>query len=132
MASAHPDAESPASTLIPKIVRGLLAGKIKGRWQSTQENVFVLLALDKYFQTYEKTTPNFVAKVWLGKAFAGERKFAGRSTDSNLISVPMNYLRKSNDAKNLIIDRQGRLVKRWSGYGEGMAKRALEEVLKGR
>jgi len=32
----------------------------------------------------------------------------------------------------LIIDRQGRLVKRWSGYGEGMAKRALEEALKGR
>ena len=32
----------------------------------------------------------------------------------------------------LIIDRQGRLVKRWSGYGEGMAKRALDEALKGR
>ena len=30
----------------------------------------------------------------------------------------------------LIVDRQGRLVKRWSGYGEGMAKRALDEALK--
>jgi thiol-disulfide isomerase/thioredoxin len=30
----------------------------------------------------------------------------------------------------LIIDRNGRLVKRWSGYGEGMARRALEEALK--
>ncbi len=29
----------------------------------------------------------------------------------------------------LIIDREGKLVKRWSGYGEGMAKRALEEAL---
>lgn len=32
----------------------------------------------------------------------------------------------------LIIDRQGRLVQRWAGYGEGMAKRALDEALKGR
>lgn len=30
----------------------------------------------------------------------------------------------------LIIDREGKLVKRWSGYGEGMAKRALDEALK--
>jgi thiol-disulfide isomerase/thioredoxin len=32
----------------------------------------------------------------------------------------------------LIIDRNGRLVRRWSGYGEGMARRALEEALKAR
>jgi thiol-disulfide isomerase/thioredoxin len=30
---------------------------------------------------------------------------------------------------SLVIDRQGRLVKRWSGYGEGMARRALDEAL---
>jgi thiol-disulfide isomerase/thioredoxin len=29
----------------------------------------------------------------------------------------------------LIIDRQGKLVQRWSGYGEGRARRALEEAL---
>ena len=32
----------------------------------------------------------------------------------------------------LVIDREGRLVKRWSGFGEGMARRALDEALKGR
>ena len=31
---------------------------------------------------------------------------------------------------SLLIDRKGRLVQRWSGYGEGMAKRALEDALK--
>ena len=30
----------------------------------------------------------------------------------------------------LIIDRKGRLVQRWSGYREGMAKRGLDEALK--
>ena len=32
----------------------------------------------------------------------------------------------------LIIDREGKLVQRWSGYGEGMAKRALDEALRGK
>ncbi|GLH68127.1 TlpA family protein disulfide reductase [Geothrix edaphica] len=30
-----------------------------------------------------------------------------------------------------IIDREGRVVKSWAGYGEGMTKRALDEALKG-
>lgn len=32
----------------------------------------------------------------------------------------------------LVVDRQGRLVKRWSGFGEGMARQALDEALKAR
>jgi hypothetical protein len=32
----------------------------------------------------------------------------------------------------LIIDREGRLVQRWSGYREGFAKRSLDEALKAR
>ena len=31
-----------------------------------------------------------------------------------------------------IIDREGRVAKSWAGYGEGMAKRALDEALQGR
>ena len=40
--------------LIPKVVTGLLAHRKAGRWLNTQENTFALLALDLYFQTYEK------------------------------------------------------------------------------
>ena len=32
----------------------------------------------------------------------------------------------------LLIDRQGRLVQRWSGYGEGRARKALDEALRGK
>lgn len=95
------------NSLIPKIVRGLLANRTKGRWTSTQENAFVLLALDKYFQTYEKATPNFVSKIWLGNTYAGEQKFVGRSADSNLINIPMNYLQNGTPTQNLILDKQG-------------------------
>ena len=97
----------PNNDLIPKIVRGLLAGKTKGRWSNTQENAFVLLALDKYFQTYEKVTPNFAARIWFGNSFAGEMNFAGREVDSKSINVPMNLLQQTNAAQNLILDKQG-------------------------
>jgi hypothetical protein len=93
--------------LIPKLVRGLLAHRKKGHWGNTQENVFILLALDKYFNTYEKTTPNFVAQVWLGNAYAGEQPFRGRSVDSKQIDVPMSYLLGQNGTSNLILNKAG-------------------------
>ncbi|MBX7174991.1 MAG: hypothetical protein K1X72_28700, partial [Pyrinomonadaceae bacterium] len=107
VSSLKSQVSSQENDLIPKIVRGLLANKIKGRWQSTQENAFVLLALDKYFQTFEKATPNFVAKIWLGNGYAGEQKFVGRTANSNLINVPMSYFQSQNSAQNLILDKQG-------------------------
>ena len=48
--------DDPESDLIPKVVNGLLAHRTAGRWGNTQENVFVLLSLDKYFNTYEAQT----------------------------------------------------------------------------
>jgi uncharacterized protein YfaS (alpha-2-macroglobulin family) len=82
-------AADKSSDLIPKVVRGLLAHRVNGRWANTQENAFVLLALDRYFATYEKQTPDFVARAWLGESFAGEHAFRGRSTDRYQIDVPM-------------------------------------------
>ncbi|MBV9243161.1 MAG: hypothetical protein JO314_14270, partial [Acidobacteria bacterium] len=63
----------PQNDLIPKLVRGLLDHRVKGAWSNTQENVFILLALDKYFNTYEKVTPDFVSRIWLGNTYAGEQ-----------------------------------------------------------
>ena len=96
--------DQPNSDLIPKIVRGLLANRKQGRWMNTQENAFILLALDKYFRTYEKVTPDFVARVWLGDDCANEQKFSGRSTDRHQLNVPMKSLEGQN---NLTLDKQG-------------------------
>lgn len=97
----------PQNDLIPKLVRGLLAHRTKGHWGSTQENVFILLALDKYFNAFEKVTPDFVTRVWLGSTYAGEEKFKGRSIDSNVLTIPMSYLTEQGGTSNLLIDRQG-------------------------
>ncbi|MGI8544087.1 MAG: alpha-2-macroglobulin family protein [Aridibacter sp.] len=93
--------------IIPKLVRGLLDHRTKGRWSNTQENVFILLALDKYFQAYEKVTPNFVNQVWLANAYAGEQKFVGRSIDSNQLDIPMSYLIDQGGTADLIFNKQG-------------------------
>ncbi len=93
--------------LIPKLVRGLLDHRTKGAWSNTQENVFILLALDKYFNAFEKVTPDFVTRIWLGNTYAGEELFKGRSIDSNLLNIPMSYLTEQNGTANLILDKQG-------------------------
>jgi hypothetical protein len=84
--------QTPESNLIPKVVNSLLAHRTRGHWGSSQENVFILLALDSYFNTFEAEMPDFVAQLWLGQTYAGAQEFIGRSTDRYLTEIPMNYL----------------------------------------
>ncbi|MET0624258.1 MAG: alpha-2-macroglobulin family protein [Pyrinomonadaceae bacterium] len=100
--------DQPENDLIPKIARGLLAHRKRGHWGNTQENAFVLLALDRYFRTYEKATPDFVARAWLGDAYAGEQQFRGRSTDRQQFDVPMRYIvEKGSGEQNLVLQKEG-------------------------
>ncbi|HEY0098285.1 MAG TPA: alpha-2-macroglobulin family protein, partial [Pyrinomonadaceae bacterium] len=101
--------QQPQSDLIPKLVRGLLSQRKRGRWSNTQENVFILLALDRYFNTYERATPDFVARVWLGGGYAGEQTFKGRSVDRQQLNLPMSALveRTNNEPVNLTIGKEG-------------------------
>ncbi len=84
--------DQPESDLIPKVVRGLLDHRENGRWGSTQENGWVLLALERYFQTFEKATPDFLARAWLGDGFVGEQAFRGRTTERGETRVPLTAL----------------------------------------
>ncbi|MBI9051723.1 MAG: hypothetical protein JEZ00_20035 [Anaerolineaceae bacterium] len=99
--------DNPDSDLIPKIVTGLLAHRKAGRWGNTQENVFVLLALDNYFNTYESETPDFVARMWLGETYAGSHTYQGYSTERQETLIPMQYLVEGDDIKDLIISKEG-------------------------
>jgi len=103
-------ADNPQSDLIPKIVTGLQAHRTKGRWNNTQENMFVLLALNSYFKTYESQTPDFVARLWLGDTYAGETSFSGYSTDRYETFVPMQTLidfTAEKESENIILSKEG-------------------------
>jgi uncharacterized protein YfaS (alpha-2-macroglobulin family) len=103
--------DDPDSDLIPKVVNGLLAHRTRGHWGNTQENVFVLLALDRYFNTYEAQTPDFVVGIWLGDTYAGSHAFEGRTTERHQTDIPMPYLvfesLGGGETQDLILDKQG-------------------------
>lgn len=103
--------DNPNSDLIPKVVNGLLAHRTRGRWGSTQENLFVLLALDRYFNTYETPTPDFVARIWLGETYAGSGEFRGRTTEQHELFIPMDFVLNQTalggGTENVILDKEG-------------------------
>jgi len=103
--------DNPQHDLIPKLVNGLLAHRKQGRWGNTQENVFVLLALDRYFNTFEAQTPEFVARLWLGETYAGEHTFSGRTTERSQTNIPMSYLVDpalgGGQDQNLVLSKDG-------------------------
>ena len=103
--------DDPDSDLVVKVANGLLAHRVKGRWENTQENVFVLLALDTYFNTFESQTPDFVARLWLGDTYAGANEFHGRTTERHETLIPMTYVLSETGSaggtENLIISKEG-------------------------
>ncbi len=99
-------AEVPDSDLIPKVVAGLLANQTRGRWDNIQENTFILLALHRYFETFEAVTPDFIARIWLGDLYAGEHEYRGRTTEEGLTRVPMAELLEAGD-DDLIVSKDG-------------------------
>jgi uncharacterized protein YfaS (alpha-2-macroglobulin family) len=104
-------ANEPQSDLIPKVVNGLLAHRTRGRWSNTQENVFILLAMDRYFNTFESETPDFVANIWLGNIYAGSHAFEGRTTERHQTDIDMNYLVNTaigdGETRDLILSKEG-------------------------
>jgi len=99
--------ETPESDLIPKVVAGLMNGRTNGRWYNTQENVFVLAAMDRYFNTFEAVTPDFVARMWLGDAYVAEHTHQGRTTETQQTVVPMSLLVEQPGTQDLVIAKDG-------------------------
>ncbi|CAF2888260.1 unnamed protein product [Rotaria sp. Silwood2] len=104
----------PNSTLCTKLCKGLQANKVKGAWKSTQENCFVLVALDKYFHIKEKDTPDFVTNIWYDIDYCGQHQYKGRTTNTCTINIPMKAILSpsssfnlGNNDKNLIMHKQG-------------------------
>jgi uncharacterized protein YfaS (alpha-2-macroglobulin family) len=98
--------ETPDSDLIVKVVNGLLGNQTRGRWNNAHENAFILLALNRYFDTFESITPDFVARVWLGDLYASEYSFLDRTTERATTLVPMSELVTVGDT-NLIVQKDG-------------------------
>jgi uncharacterized protein YfaS (alpha-2-macroglobulin family) len=78
----------PAHPLAGRIAKGLVALRKGGKWQSTQEAAWALVALDAYRKVQEKDAPDFDAAVFLGGTELLRAPFHGRSTKEAKTTVP--------------------------------------------
>ena len=96
--------ESPDHALVTKLARGLLDGRKRGRWRSTQENLVVLQTMRRYFDIYEKETPRFTGKLWLGSSAYAEQAFMGRSTARAVTHADWSTL-KPGTVHDIVLER---------------------------
>lgn len=99
--------DNPQSTLINKLVTGLLAARKGGHWLNTQENAFALFALDSYLERFEKSTPDFISRIWLAKRCIAENQYKGRGTKPDTTVVEMRQLQSNSKDLDLILHKQG-------------------------
>ncbi|MBI3074150.1 MAG: hypothetical protein HYY84_18735 [Deltaproteobacteria bacterium] len=104
----------PKQTLVPKIMKGLMDARRRGgRWRSTQENAYGLLAFSRYYKLFEKEVPDFTASVWIGDGYVGREKFEGRSMRVVEKIVPMSFFTSlGQQTLTLAKDGPGRLYYR--------------------
>jgi len=107
---------SPDDPLLPKVMAGILDDRDPqrgGRWGTTHANAWALLAASRYFKVVEKEVPDYVARIWLDTAFAGEQAFKGRSMTTTEQTVPMATLLKDQPREVLLAkDGPGKLYYR--------------------
>ncbi len=97
----------PDADLIPKVVRSLMAARNRyGHWGSSQENLFVMQAMNQYLHTFEATTPDFLVRVWMDDTLVMDTPFKGRETELRQVSLPMDWL-YAEDPSRIHIQREG-------------------------
>ncbi|CAF1370238.1 unnamed protein product [Adineta steineri] len=107
----------PNSSLCTKLCKGLQAHKVKGAWKSTQENCFVLIALEKYFNIKERDTPDFIANIWLDNDYCGQHQYKDRTTDTHTVNIPMKVILSPSSSNAEINDRNKNLIMQKDGNG---------------
>lgn len=97
---------APMHRLMPKIARGLLQARVRGRWSTTQANAYALMALSRYYKQVEKVVPDHISQLWYGEEFMGAGTFKGRQMKVVQQTVPMDALRKFGE-RSLVLAKRG-------------------------
>ncbi len=98
-------AAKPEHELATRLVRGLLDARERGRWRSTQETAFTLVALDDYRRLRETESPDFTAKALLGGQTLATLNAKGKGIFSESSSSPMSALVAGGPA--LLLEKDG-------------------------
>lgn len=85
---------------VEKLVRGVLASRVRGHFRTTQSNAWALLALSEYHRRFDSGPASFEAGVWMGPRALASHRFAGVKGETSRTEVPMASL---NAAEPLIV-----------------------------
>jgi len=96
---------APDSALVEPMAREMLDAQMAGRTPGFLSGCFSLLALDGYLDRTEPARGGPMSRIWVGRAFAGERLLGGAA--AHRIAFPMESLIGADDAVPLVIQRQG-------------------------
>ncbi|MGD0525878.1 MAG: Ig-like domain-containing protein [Polyangiaceae bacterium] len=100
----------PRHALAPRLARGLLGERRGGRWASTHDAAWSLLALDDYRRAFEKQAPSFDARVWVADELALDAPFRDKSPLQRGATVSMaKVLAKPEPAVAFQVDGPGTL-----------------------
>jgi uncharacterized protein YfaS (alpha-2-macroglobulin family) len=93
-----------------RLARGLLAERDGGKWRTTQEAAWALIALDEYRKAAEAEPPNFEARVSFGGDKTLDALFRGRTTAVQLAKIELaTLLAHPNGALAFQVDGSGEL-----------------------
>jgi alpha-2-macroglobulin len=98
-------AKNAQHPLAEPLARGVLERRQAGRWRSTQESAYALLALDAYRRTHEAEPPRFEAAVRFGERSLLGASFESASAQPKSLSVGMAELRQLSG--NLLFEKTG-------------------------
>ncbi|MBC7237178.1 MAG: hypothetical protein H5T69_15155, partial [Chloroflexi bacterium] len=92
---------SPENALLPNAVRWLMAARESGRWETTQENVWAILALTDYMVATGELQADYRYELWVNDSRLATGETAPENIDEVIqVKVPMDKLRAK--APNLL------------------------------
>jgi uncharacterized protein YfaS (alpha-2-macroglobulin family) len=92
--------------LLSQLARGLIGSRKDGKFRTTQEGAWALLALDDYRRVAEAETPDFEATLSLGGERVGAGRFQKGQPLSQRFEVPLAQLLKHGNAA-LLFEKRG-------------------------
>jgi alpha-2-macroglobulin len=93
-------------TLLEQLARGLIGSRRQGRFRTTQEGAWALLALVDYRRVAEPEAPRFQALVSLGGERLGSASFEQPSARAERFELPLERLKRGGGAA-LVFEKSG-------------------------
>lgn len=121
---------SPDDPRIEKLVRGLRDRRRAGRWRTTQENAFGLLAMSRYAALAEPEEPKQRVQAWIGAKRVVDAEFVGFEHDSLGGAVGLRQALEGapRQQPHVVVQREGkgrtyyRVGVEWTAQGDAPAR----------